>query len=123
MNQHLVGMRSFKVVLKEKGELKAAKSTDIKSRVEGRATIISLIDEGKAVQEGDLLVELASDQIDDRIQLDELKETNAITGYESAKTELDIQRDKNASDIRKGHLKIELKKLELDKYTKGDWKK
>lgn len=122
VNQHLVGMRSFKVVLKEKGELKAAKSTDIKSRVEGRATIISLIDEGKAVQEGDLLVELASDQIDDRIQLDELKETNAITGYESAKTELDIQRDKNASDIRKGHLKIELKKLELDKYIKGEWK-
>ena len=31
VNQHSVGMRSFKVVLKEKGELKAAKSTDIKS--------------------------------------------------------------------------------------------
>ncbi|MCH9003457.1 MAG: efflux RND transporter periplasmic adaptor subunit [Planctomycetes bacterium] len=122
MNQHLVGMRSFKVVLKEKGELKAAKSTDIKSRVEGRATIISLIDEGKAVQEGDLLVELASDQIDDRIQQEELKETNAITAFESARSELDIQRDKNASDIRKADLEIELKKLELDKYIKGEWK-
>lgn len=121
VNQHLVGIRSFKVVLKEKGELKAAKSTDIKSRVEGRATIISLIDEGKAVQEGELLVELASDQIDDRIQQEELKETNAITAFESAKSELDIQTDRNASDIRKADLEIELKKLELDKYIEGEW--
>ena len=121
VNQHVVRMRSFKVVLHEKGELKAAKSTDIKSKVEGRATIISLIEEGKAVEEGELLVELASDQIDDRIQQEELKETNAITAYESAKSELDIQLDKNASDIRKGQLDIELKELELNKYLKGEW--
>ena len=121
VNQHVVGMRTFKVVLHEKGELKAAKSTDIKSKVEGRATIISLIAEGKAVEEGELLVELASDQIEDRIQQEELKETNAITAYESAKTELDIQLDKNASDVRKGQLEIELNQLELDKYLKGEW--
>jgi len=113
--------RSFNVVLREKGELKAAKSTDIKSEVEGRATVISLVEEGKAVKKGDLLVELASDQIDDRIQEEELKETNAITAFESAKTELDIQRDKNASDIRKALLEIDLKGLELEKYTKGEW--
>ena len=68
--------RDFRVVLKEKGELKAAKSTDIKSEVEGRCTIISLVDEGKAVEKGDLLVELASDQIEERIRQEELKETN-----------------------------------------------
>lgn len=113
--------RSFNVVLKEKGELKAAKSTDIICEVEGRSTIISLIPEGTAVKEGDLLVELASDEIEDRIRQEELKEANAITAYEAAKTELEIQRDKNASDIRKAELQIELKSLELEKYEKGDW--
>ncbi|UCE59496.1 MAG: efflux RND transporter periplasmic adaptor subunit [Phycisphaerales bacterium] len=113
--------QSFNVVLKEKGELKAANSTDIKCEVEGRSTIISLIEEGTAVQEGDLLVELASDQIEDRIQEEELKEANAVMAYEAAKTELEIQRDKNASDIRKGELEIELKSLELEKYQKGEW--
>ncbi|MFQ5414399.1 MAG: efflux RND transporter periplasmic adaptor subunit [Phycisphaerae bacterium] len=113
--------RSFEVVLEEKGELKAAKSTDIKCEVEGRATIISLIAEGSVVETGDLLVELASDQIDERIVSEELKESNAETAYSSAVIELEIQRDRNASDIRKAELNVELKKVALDKYLKGDW--
>ncbi len=113
--------RSFTVSLKEKGELKAAKSADVKCEVEGRSTIISLVAEGTSVNKGDLLVELASDAIENRIREAELKETNSITAYESAKTELDIQRDKNASDIRKAGLAIELKKLAFDKYQKGEW--
>ncbi|MGD2108347.1 MAG: efflux RND transporter periplasmic adaptor subunit, partial [Phycisphaerae bacterium] len=113
--------RSFNVVLKEKGELKAARSTDINCEVEGRSTIITLIPEGTAVKQGDLLVELASDEIDNSIRQEELKEANAITAYESAQTELEIQRDKNASDVRKAELEIELKRLELEKYQKGDW--
>lgn len=120
-SRYEVVARSFNVVLREKGELKAVRSTDIKCEVEGRSTIISLIDEGAAVQEGDLLVELASDEIENRIQQDELKESNAITAFESAKAELEIQRDKNASDIRKADLKIELSSLELEKYEKGEW--
>ena len=103
------------------GELKAAKRTEIVCEVEGRSTIISLIPEGTAVKEGDLLVELASDAIADRIQQDELKETNAITAYEASETELEILLDKNESDIRKARLDIELRQLALDKYEKGDW--
>lgn len=118
---HSVKRETFNVVLKEKGELKAAKSTDIISEVEGRATIIKLIPEGTDVKEGDPLIELASNQIEDRIRTEELNEANAITAFESAKTELDIQRDKNASDIRKADLEIELKRLELEKYQKGEW--
>lgn len=120
-DKFVVVPQSFKVVLKEKGELKAAKSTDVKCEVEGKSTIISLIDEGTPVKEGDLLVELASNEIDDRIQKEELTESNAVTAFEAAKAELDIQRDQNASSIRKGNLQIELKQLELDKYEKGDW--
>ena len=120
-DKFVVVPQSFKVVLKEKGELKAAKSTDVKCEVEGKSTIISLIDEGTPVKEGDLLVELASNEIDDRIQKEELSESNAVTAFEAAKAELDIQRDQNDSNIRKGRLQIELKQLELDKYEKGDW--
>ncbi len=121
VDKFTVAPQTFTVALKEKGELKAAKSTDIKCEVEGKSTIISLIDEGTNVKEGDLLVELASDEIVERIRQEELTESNAITAFEAAKTELDIQRDKNASDIRKAELQIELKRLDLDKYEKGDW--
>ncbi|MFQ5590468.1 MAG: efflux RND transporter periplasmic adaptor subunit [Phycisphaerae bacterium] len=121
IEEFVVVPRSFNVVLKEKGELKAAKSTDIICEVEGRSTIISLAEEGAPVSKGDLLVELASDKIDDRISQEELKEANAIMAAEAAKTELEIQRDKNASDIRKAGLEIELKQLELEKYQSGEW--
>ncbi len=121
VSKFTVKPKSFNVVLKEKGELKAANSTDIKCEVEGRSTIITLIAEGTAVQKGDLLVELASDQINERIQSEELRKENSITNYESAVAELEIQRDRNASDIRKGNLQIELMKLALDKYEWGDY--
>ena len=121
IDKFTVAPQTFTVALKEKGELKAAKSTDVKCEVEGKSTIITLIDEGTSVKEGDLLVELASDEIENRIRQEELKESNAITAFEAAKAELDIQRDKNASDIRKAELQIELKTLELEKYEKGDW--
>lgn len=114
--------RSFQVELREKGELRAAKSTDVISEVEGRSTIIHLIPEGTVVKQGDLLVELASNQINDRIREQELKEADVFTVFEAAKKELEIQRDKNASDIRKADLDITLKQLELDKYMEGDWK-
>ncbi|MFQ5494653.1 MAG: efflux RND transporter periplasmic adaptor subunit [Phycisphaerae bacterium] len=120
-DKFVVQPRHFSVVLKEKGELKAAKSTDVSCEVEGRSTIISLVPEGTAVKKGDLLVELASDQIEDRIRQEELKESNAVTAYQASKTELEIQRDKNASDIRKANLEIKLKSLALEKYQKGDW--
>ena len=113
--------RDFAVVLKEKGELKAAKSTDIKCEVEGRSTIIWLVPEGTAVEEGDLLVELASDEIEDRIRSEELREANAVNAYEAAQKDLEIQLDRNASDIRKGELEITLKELALSKYTDGDY--
>lgn len=112
---------SFAIALKQKGELQASHSTDIECEVEGRSTIISLIPEGTPVKKGDLLVELASDEIDNRIRQEELKEANAITVFEAAKTELEIQRDRNKSDIRKANLQIELKRIALEKYQKGDW--
>ncbi|MGB0716797.1 MAG: hypothetical protein ACPGXK_13020, partial [Phycisphaerae bacterium] len=121
VDTHNVDRRSFLVELKEKGELKAARSVDIKSKVEGRATIISVVEEGTPIEQGDLLVELASDQLDEKITQEELKEATVSTSYQAAQTDLDIQRDKNASDIAKAQLDVELKTLELEKYLKGDW--
>ena len=118
---HHVAKRAFLVDLKEKGELKAARSVDIKSEVEGRATIISVVEEGTPIEEGDLLVELASDQLEEKITQEELKEATLSTAFQAAETDLDIQRDKNASDIAKADLDLELAKLELEKYINGDW--
>lgn len=112
--------RSFPVILEEKGELKAANSIEIRSEVEGKATIISIIDEGKYVKKGDLLVEMASDTIDTNIRDTEIKEANALAAYEAARKEYEILQDENASKIRKAELALQLAQLGYDKYKSGE---
>lgn len=118
---YLVKPISFPVLLKEKGEIKAKESIDIKCEVEGRSTIIWLIEEGSYVKKGDLLVELASEDIDERIRNQEIQLANKTAAYQSAQKEYEIQLDRNASEIRKAELKLKLAELELEKYQKGDY--
>ena len=118
----VVERRDFTVALHEKGELKAAKSIDVRCEVEGRSTIIWLIPEGTEVAEGDLLIKLASEQIDDRVRSEEIKEANAKAAAEAAAKEYDITLDEQASLIRKAELALHNAEIELEKYTEGDWK-
>lgn len=114
--------RSFPVVLKERGELKANNSIDIRSELEGRATIIYLIPEGSRVKEGELLIELASDEIDNNIRDNESKEASSLAAYEAAVKSRDIERDENASKIRKAELQLRLAQLAQEKYIQGEQK-
>lgn len=120
---HTITRRSFSVTELTKGELKAAKTIDIKSKVEGRGTILWLIDEGTIVKEGDLLVRLASDKIEENIRQKESSEASAIAALEAADKEHEILVDQNKSDIRKAALKQKLAIIDLEKYIKGDAKK
>ncbi|MBN1510635.1 MAG: efflux RND transporter periplasmic adaptor subunit [Phycisphaerae bacterium] len=117
----VVQRRSFSVDLPQKGELQAAQSVDVRCEVEGRSTIIWLIHEGAQVQKGDLLVEMASDEIEDRIKSEEINVANAESNHLTAQTDYEIQIDQNASDIRKAELALENAKTELSKYEEGDW--
>ncbi len=114
-----VTRRSFPIILQEKGELKAASSIEVKCELEGRSTIIQLVPEGSHVKKGDLLVELASDQIDDKIRDAEIEVTLAQAAYDSALKELEILRDDNASKIRKADLKRTLAELKVEEYKQG----
>jgi HlyD family secretion protein len=114
---------SFPVVLKEKGEVKAKESVDVRCEVDGESTILWLIPEGTVVKEGDLLVELESKDIDDRVRQKEIEVADLTAGLESAQRDYEIQLDENTSNIRKAELKLRLAKLELEKYQKGEYKK
>ena len=115
-----VTRRSFPVVLREKGELKAANSIEIRSEVEGRATLIYLIDEGTQAKKGDLLVEMASDEIDEKIREAEIRVATAQAAYEAAAKSLEILKDEHASKIRKAELVLRLAELALEKFREGE---
>jgi len=120
---HEVRPISFPVTLKEKGEVKAKKSVDVKCQVDGRSTIIWLIPEGTTVKEGDLLVELASEDIDEAIKTRQNEVERLKAEVVAAESNYEIQLDENESKIRKAELKLKLAKLELEKYLKGDYQK
>lgn len=117
---YTVTQRSFPVVLQQKGELRATRQIDVRCELEGRSTIIKLIEEGKAVHKGDLLVELASDEIDDKIREAESRELLTRAAAEAGGKELQILIDRNASEIRKAEVKHELAREAISKYEEGD---
>lgn len=120
---YTVVRRSFPVTETVKGELKAARTQEIKSKVEGRATIIWLIEEGKTVKEGDLLVRLASDKIEERVLQEEANLASAKAANEAAEKDLEILIDENLSNIRKAELAVHTAEIELRKYIEGDARK
>jgi len=117
---YTVSRRGFSVILEEQGELEAVNSIDIRCELEGRSTIIYLIDEGTQVKRGELLVELASDLIDENIRDEEINEATAEAAYEAAVKEDEILKDEDASNIRKAELALRLAELALEKYQQGE---
>lgn len=115
-----VTRRSFPVILQEKGELKAANQIDVRCELQGKATIIKLVEEGRAVRKGELLVELASDEIDEKVREAESREILARAAYDAGEKELQILKERNLNEIRKVQVKHSLAQQALSRYREGD---
>jgi len=100
----------------ESGTIKARQQVIIKSQVEGRTTILSLVPEGELVKKGDLLVELdASKLLDGKID-QEIKVQNADAAFVRASENLAVVENQAASDKDKSLLDLKFAELDLEKY-------
>jgi RND family efflux transporter MFP subunit len=109
------------ITVTEGGDIKALNSTDIKSEVEGRTTLISIVDEGtlitpEDVNNGKVLVELDSSKIKVELTQQEITFSNEEASYTEAKEALDIQIKQNDSDIKAGEIKVRFALMDLQKY-------
>jgi len=105
----------------ESGDIKAVNSKDIKSEVEGRTTIISIVDEGtyinqEDVNNGKVLVELDSSDIEQKLTQQEVSFLTSEASYTEAKESLDIQKKQNDSDVQGGRLKVRFALMDFKKY-------
>jgi len=105
----------------ESGTIKAGEQRIIKNEVEGRTSIIYLIDEGDEVKEGDLLVELDSSELEDLKIEQEIRVQNAEASYISAKENLAVVENQAQSDVALAKQTLEFAKQDLDKYIKGEF--
>ncbi len=118
---HVVEPMTLGITLSEDGELEPRESVNIKCEVEGQSTILFVVEESTSVKKGDLLVELASDTLEERLKAKEM-ELDRIQGeYDSAVAELAIQKSQNASNLKKTQIDLEVARLDLEKYLKGDF--
>jgi HlyD family secretion protein len=108
----------------EAGDIKSLESVDLACGVEGRTTIISIVDEGtyitpEDVNNGKILVELDSSEIKQNLTQQEITFLSAEASYTEAKEALDIQKKQNDSNIKAGELKVRFALMDLQKYL-GD---
>ncbi|MHC4859841.1 MAG: efflux RND transporter periplasmic adaptor subunit, partial [Planctomycetota bacterium] len=88
--------------------------------IKTRAEILSIVEEGTLAKKGDILAELDKDSVEKDIERLEDAVIKLEADLKNARTDLDIQKGENESNIEKAQLKHEFAKLELERYVKGD---
>ncbi len=111
---------SFDISVTASGELEAKNQQEIRSDVESEVTIEEIVAEGSQVEQGDVLVRLSPDAIEQRIDEELLKVESARSELIAAEQAFEIQVSENDAALRKAKLAVELAELELQKWTEGD---
>jgi HlyD family secretion protein len=107
----------------ESGTIQAREQVVLKSEVEGQTTIIWIIEEGKYVEAGELLVELDGSKLDDSLVDQQIRVQNAEASYIRARESLEITRSKGESDVARAELDYEFAQEDLKKYVEGEYPK
>ncbi|MBI1371600.1 MAG: efflux transporter periplasmic adaptor subunit [Phycisphaera sp.] len=107
----------------EAGTIRSSQAEVLKNEVEGKTTILWIIDEGKMVKKGDLLVELDGSTLQDNKIDEEIKVQNAQSTLVQAKENLEVQKKQAEADVSAAEVDLKLAKLDLQKYTEGEYNK
>jgi multidrug resistance efflux pump len=104
----------------EDGALRALNETVVRNNLEGVNRIIYLVPEGSYVQKGDLLVELDSAGVKEKLNEQELQYQERLFQMLQATGNLNIQKSLVESQIKDAELKVENAEIDLAKYREGD---
>ncbi len=105
----------------QSGELMAKTSRDILNEANRDAKIVSIVDDGATVTNGQLLFELESSELMERFLDQQADVANAEAALKHAIETLQIAKLKNATDIDTAEMKVELAKLDLQKYEEVEY--
>lgn len=105
----------------ESGTIRSSDQVILKCEVEGRTTILFVVDEGTAVKKGDLLVELDRSKYEDQKIDQEIRVQNAEAAMIRARENLAVTKNQAESDVAEAELNHELAKKDRTKYVEGDY--
>ena len=109
------------ITVSESGSIKAIKTVDIKSQVEGQATIVNIVPEGTVitpedVNDGKVLAELDSSKLKEQLSQREIEMTAAEASQADANESYLIQVKQNESNVTAAELKLKFALMDLQKY-------
>ncbi|MAE65259.1 MAG: efflux transporter periplasmic adaptor subunit [Phycisphaeraceae bacterium] len=99
------------------GSIQSLDALVIKNEVEGRTTVLKLVEEGTQAKAGDVLIELDSSQFDDDRIEQEIRVQNAHAALVQATQKLAVVREEAKVDIDAATVDLELARLDFEKYT------
>ncbi|NLF87164.1 MAG: HlyD family efflux transporter periplasmic adaptor subunit [Lentisphaerae bacterium] len=103
------------------GTVQSRRTVTVRSQAEGRNTVIWIIDEGRTVTNGQLLVELDASALADRKTDQQILVGNAESALIAATEKQAIARIERESSVSAAELKLQLARLEQEKYQKGEY--
>ena len=103
------------------GTVQSRRTATVRSQAEGRNTVIWIIDEGRSVTNGQLLVELDASTLSDRRTDQQILVGNAESYLIASTEKLAISRIERESSVSAVELKLQLARLEQEKYQKGEF--
>ena len=116
------------ITVKERGMLESADNNDVTCRVKARTqnatvatTIKWVIDDGSHVKKGDPLVELDDSGLVETLKTQNITVATARAAWISAEEQYKITISQNDSDLQAKRTCLELAKIDLEKYQKGDF--
>lgn len=111
----------FELLLSQMGPVESAKNTAIINRCEYSTRIISVVPEGTWVNEGDVVLELDSSKIVERLNEQEIQVVQAEKLLKDAEEDVRIQELTNASRIAAAELKAQLADLQARGYLEAEY--
>lgn len=103
------------------GTIQSREQIVIRSAVEGRTTIVWLIEEGRAVKAGDLLVELDSSRLRDSLIDQQIRAQNAEANLIQARENLEVVRNQAAASVEEAELALRFAQMDQEKYERGEY--
>ena len=108
------------ISLAESGTLVAKESRKVQSGARRSGKITWLVEEGKVVEEGEVVCTLDTTDLVTKIEEIELSIVQTEANLKSARTEVDIQKTENVANVEKAHQALDKAKKQLEKYRDGD---
>lgn len=114
---------AFDVTTTANGELEARDKIEIRNPLDQQSTITQIIPEGTWAKKGDLLVQLNTDDLQQKIDEESLRLESGNADLVAAENAYNIQINENESKLRQAQLKVALAELALRQWQEGDVRK